>query len=134
VVAAEQPVALTQLADHRAVGGEHSRDAAGPRGQRAAHRVVVDHVEVQLGKVLVGLQSVHDLGEGRAHAGHGGLLVGLQEPGRACPAVAGADQRDLVAAIDQTLDQPEHHGLDAAVAVGRDRDPWRRDHSDAQVF
>ena len=63
VVAAEQPVALAQLAGDRPVGGQHRRDAAGPRGQRAAHRVVVDHVDVQLPQVLVGLQGVHDLGE-----------------------------------------------------------------------
>ena len=134
VVAAEQPVALAQLAGDRPVGGQHRRDAAGPRGQRAAHRVVVDHVDVQLPEVLVGLQGVHDLGEGRAQAGGGRLLVGLEEPMGAGQAVAGADQRDVVAAGHQALDQPVDHGLDPAVAVRRNREPGRRDHSDAQVF
>jgi hypothetical protein len=62
------------------------------------------------------------------------LLVGLQELDRAGPAVAGADQRDLVAAGDEPLDQPVDHGFDAAIAVRRDREPRRRDHSDAQAF
>jgi hypothetical protein len=128
-----QPVVLAQLAHDRAVGGQHGGDAAGPGGQRAGHRVVVDHVHVQLVQQLVGLEGVHDLGERGAHAGHRRLLVGLEEPG-AGAAVAGADQGDLVAAGGQALDQPVDHGLDATVAVGRDREPGRRHHGDAQVF
>jgi hypothetical protein len=94
----------------------------------------MDHVHVQAAKVLVHLEGVDDLGERRAQIGHGWLLVGLEEPLGAGPAVAGADQGDVVAAGDQPLDQPVGHGLNATIAVWRDREPGRRDHCDAQVF
>jgi len=96
--------------------------------------VVVDHVDVELVQQLLRLEGVDDLGERRAQAGGGRLLVGLEEPMGTGAAVAGADQRDLVAAGHQALDQPVDHGLDPAVAVRRNREPGRRDHSDAQVF
>jgi hypothetical protein len=131
VVAAEQAVALAKLADDRAVGGQHGRGAARPRGQRAAHRVVVDHVDVELVQQLLRLEGMDDLGERRTHPGHRRLLVGLEEPGRGV-GHAGADQGDLVALGDQALDQPVDHGLDAAIAVRRDREPGRCHHGDAQ--
>jgi hypothetical protein len=134
VVAAEQPVALAELALDRPVGGEHGRGPAGPGDQGAAHGVVVDHIHVQPVQVLVDLEGVEDLGERGAEAAPRWVLEGLQEPLGAGPAVAGADQRDLVAAGHQALDQPADHGLDTAIAVGRDREPGRRDDSDAQVF
>ena len=94
----------------------------------------MDHVDVQLVQVLVDLEGVEDLGERRAQAAPRRVLVGLEEPMGAGPALAGADQGDLVAAGDQALDEPVDHGLDPTVAVGWDREPRRRDHSDAQVF
>jgi hypothetical protein len=84
--------------------------------------------------VLVDLEGMEDLGERGAKAAPRRILVCLQEPMGAGPALASADQRDLVAVGDQALDQPVDHGLDPAVAVGRDREPRWRDHSDAQVF
>ena len=46
--------------------------------------------------------------------------------------LAGAEQGDVVAAVDEPVDEPGDDALDAAVALRRDGEVGRRDHRDAQ--
>jgi hypothetical protein len=87
----------------------------------------MDDVHVEVGEELGGGRGVHDLGHRFAELIRGRILVRAQKPGR-CPIPAGAHQRDLMSACDQRPGEVTDHLLDAAVRVGRDAEPWRRDH------
>ena len=120
------------------VHGEEALRAAGAgHGNPRAAEVVVDDVEVarlaqHLGhrRVRVILEHIHLPGGDAV----GEVRLDGAVQARAGDAIAGGEERDLVAARDEFVDHQLHHQFDAAVGRGRDAGPERGDLGDAEAF
>jgi hypothetical protein len=96
--------------------------------QRRGGRVDVEDIE-PVG-ITEGERGVHHVvPHGVDEVGPGGLREERLHTGPA-GGVAGGEQRDVVAQVDQTVRHERHHPLDAAVALWRDGQPRRRDLGD----
>ena len=64
----------------------------------------------------------------------GARIVEGRDQARLRLRIAGGVERDVVAALDETLDEQMDDGLGAAVALRRHGEPWRRENRNAQHF
>ncbi len=135
---ADRLVEGVQVLVDGAVHGDHrgqTQGLVGDRVERPGAGVLVDDVQARSGGELAdgiaGQRRLEDLGHRLAQALGDRARPDRDEVGLRA-VLADADQRHVVAPLDQGVGQVGDDGLDAAVTAGRDREVRRHHHRHAQ--
>ena len=120
------------VAAGRSVDRRERRDVAAPGEQRSREGVVVHQIELESLDRLRGLGGMNNLRHRRRAELLGGRCrVGGDVARRPRPGIARGDERHVVAALHEVVDEAGHDGFGSAIAGGRKSEPRRCDHADS---